>query len=78
MKHVPNGRDERKTARGRTQGPVKRTVLDGTGPMKEKSIINSREVEKFVSRSAVVRWCEQWGRMRLRIRCELSRWKSSC
>ena len=47
--------------------PVKRTVRDWTGPMKEKSILNCVQVEKFVSRSAVVRWCEQWGRMRLRI-----------
>ena len=37
-----------------------------------KNIANCRQVDKFASRSAVVRLCEHWGRMRLRIRCELS------
>ena len=49
MTRVPNGREERKTARdGIRQGRVKKLARDGTpGPMK-KNIANGGQVEKCV------------------------------
>ena len=45
MEHVPNGREERKTARDWTQGPVKKTARDGTpGPVKERTVPTAGEV----------------------------------
>ena len=48
MKHVPNGREERKTARDETQGPVKK-ICQGRDPRtrERKSSVNDREGGKI-------------------------------